>query len=33
MTATKSQTFVAGRGEAKKSIVPVVNGENGFGVV
>ena len=33
MTATKAQAFIAGRCEAKKCVVPMVNGEYGFSVV
>lgn len=33
MTASKAQPFITAGGEAKKGIVPVVNRQNGFGVV
>jgi hypothetical protein len=33
MAVAKAQTLIAGSREAKKGIVPMVNRQNGFGVV
>jgi hypothetical protein len=33
MTVAKAQTLIARSSKAKKGIVPMVNRENGFGVV
>jgi hypothetical protein len=33
MAIAKAQALIAGSREAKKSIVPVVNRQNGFGIV
>ena len=33
MTATEAQSFIAGGGEAKKSVVPMMDGKNSFGIV
>ena len=33
VAASKAQAFIAGGSKTKEGVVPMVNGENGFGVV